>query len=182
VDFSKDIRSNRIAMVSFCLLCQSFQAEGIVRNYPAVVSPVIQVLLDRNVNILQMPCPESLYGGLEKGLGREPKSYKKYDTQQFRQHCRTFAEQTLLTARALVCHGFEIAAVLGVEFSPSCAVNYQYEGRTVHRKGIYFELLEQLFEAEGITTRFIGVNRRGTQPAVRELHELLEPQLSLRLG
>ena len=86
MNFAKDIRSNRIAMLSFCLTCQSFQAEGIVRNYSAVVSPVVQLLMERNVNIIQMPCPESLFGGLENGLAREPRSYKKYDTQRFREH------------------------------------------------------------------------------------------------
>jgi len=184
MEFGKDIRSNRVALLPFCLLCQAYQAEGIVRKFPAVVTPVIAFLATHDVNMLQMPCPESLYGGLGTGLGRKPRSFAQYDTPEFHEHCRCLAQEMTSTARTLVSHGFEITAVLGVEFSPSCAVNLQYVGHAVRRAGIYMSCLMEQFAESELKTSFMGVNRRGVGAAVDRLSRIVatrtEHSLELR--
>jgi len=181
VNSSKDIRSQRVAFVPFCLVCQAFQAEGIVRNHPAIVKPILQVLMENDINIIQMPCPESLFGGLEHGLGRRPQSHRKYDTPEFREFCGSLADGVLHTVKALLNKGLQVVAILGIEYSPSCAVNYQFEGRTVHRQGIFIRLLGERLQAEGTNIPFVGINRRGVRPAEQKLKELLSPQLGLGL-
>jgi len=165
----KDIRSNRVVLISFCLLCQAYQAEGIVRDHPAAVKPVLDVLLDRDVNMVQLPCPETLFSGLR----RQPAGFGFYDTPEFRRHCSDLAEGILQTVRTMTDGGLQILAVIGVEFSPSCAVKYQYSGRLVKRRGLFMEALDTCLTGAGYGIPLVGVTRHGTGPAVRELVRLL---------
>lgn len=171
--FAEDIRSKRVSFLAFCLLCQAFQARGIVRKFPAIVTPVLELLERKQVNVIQMPCPEGLFGGLEVGLRRQPKSYRRYDTPDFREHCANLAQGVVETACSLVECGLIVTTIVGVEYSPSCAVSYQYEGRTVHRRGIFMQELEKGLERVDLDVPFIGVTRRGVRPALRHLHEVL---------
>lgn len=178
---STDLRSRTVAMLPFCMICQAFQAQGIVRRHPAIVKPVLEVLVDNDVNLIQMPCPESLFGGLENGLIRNRQGYRRYDTPEFRAFCAPLVEQTVHTICTLTSRGFKVVAILGIEYSPSCAVEYQYEGRTVHRPGIFTELLADALEEHGLDIPFVGVNRRGPGRAVGRLRKLLEPEQSIVL-
>jgi len=66
-----DERSKKFIFIPFCLICQAFQAQGIVRyGYSAVIKPIIDEILRLNINIIQMPCPESQLGGYERSLKR----------------------------------------------------------------------------------------------------------------
>ncbi len=100
-----DIRSRRFVFVPFCLLCQAFQAKGIAKRYAANIGPVARLLLDRDVNIIQMPCPESGLGGYARGLGREPRSYDGYDTARFRKHCDRLAREVAEMAEGMAANG-----------------------------------------------------------------------------
>ena len=179
---NKDIRSRKVVFIPFCLICQGVQAQGIVKEYAAVIKPVVQELLKHDVNLIQMPCPESQFGGYEIGLDRVPKGRTSYDTPEFRQLCEKLGSQVTQMIQALRAKNFEIIAILGVEYSPSCAINYQFEGRTVHQKGLFTEVLQKQLEQEGISIPFVGVNRRGTGPAIEELRQLLNTQLTLDLS
>ena len=63
-----DIRSYRCVFVSHCLLAQGIMADGIVRHFPGPVRPVLEFCLEHDLNIMQMPCPESRCSA--GGLGR----------------------------------------------------------------------------------------------------------------
>lgn len=171
-----DIRSGRIALVPFCLLCQTYQARGIVRDYPAVILPVVSFLAEAGVNIIQMPCPESLYGGLSKSLSRPTHGWRAYDVPEFREHCAGLARGVVETAIALIENGLSIAVVLGIEFSPTCAVTYQFAGGVQRREGIFMALLRSGLADAGISAPQIGINRSNIRPALCRLHEALETQ------
>jgi len=137
--------------------------------------------MDNDINIIQMPCPESTFGGLENNLRRKPKSYAKYNTPEFREHCLMLVDQVIQTMSALLNNGLSIIAVLGIEYSPSCAVNYQYSGYTVHQQGIFLQLLQTKVRSKEWDVPFVGVNRRGVNPAIKKLKEILNKQLEMAL-
>jgi len=172
----EDIRSRRFAFVSFCLICQAFQAQGIVKKFPAIIKPVTDILTGSHINIIQMPCPESTFGSLDDSLIRQPQGYQRYNTPVFRAHCEGIAGQMVVTMKSLIQKGYEVVVIIGIENSPSCAVNYQWEGRTVHRSGVFTQVLHERLLAESLLIPFVGVNRYGTGPAEKALMEILKPQ------
>ncbi len=127
-----------------------------------------------------MPCPESQLGGYENGLKRGPKSISKYDTPEFRKVCQHSASEVTEMIKAILNNDYEIVAILGIEFSPSCSIKLQYSNKGVfHQPGIFIKSLKNQLAAEKIDIPFLGINRRGMKKSLRELKELLSQQKNL---
>lgn len=168
-----DVRSKRCVFVSHCILAQGVMAEGVVKKFPAMVKPVIQFCLDHDINIMQMPCPETLCAS--GGLGRSPHGKKWYEQRGLRETSREIAVGQAEYMRRLADGGFAILAVIGVELSPACAVNYLNRGPSLQRaEGIYVEELKDAMKVQGLEAiRFIGVHQRWGKKLMRELDEML---------
>lgn len=180
---NEDIRSREFVFVPFCLICQAFQAKGIVRyGWRGVLKPVVEELILQDINLIQMPCPESQYKGYEKGLQRKPKGIEYYDTINFRRLCDELTSETIIMMKAILSNGYKIKAVLGIEYSPSCAVKYQYTGKgTIHRPGIFIESLKNKLKEENIEIPFVGINRRGIKKSLGDIKEIFQKNRQMTL-
>ncbi|HDZ73215.1 MAG TPA: DUF523 domain-containing protein [Aurantimonas coralicida] len=180
---AEDVRSRRCVFVSHCMLAQCVMAEGVVKQYAAVVKPVVEFCLNNDINIFQMPCPESQCAS--GGLGRAPHGKVWYERNGLRKTSKDIAEGQIAYMQRLRSAGMQILAVIGVEFSPACAVTYLNKGRAIVRdEGIYVEELKTKMSAEGFEVPFIGINARWTKRMAKDLESLLkppaeEPQMSL---
>jgi len=170
-----DQRSKKFIFIPFCLICQSFQAKGIVRfGFSATIKPVIEEILKHDVNIVQMPCPETQLSGLE----REPKSFDDYNTEEFISLCDKLTDQVVEQIKAILSKNFQVMAILGMEYSPSCSVSLQYTNKgTVKKPGHFIAYLKKKLEQERIQIPFVGINRRGIKPSVERVRDVLENKL-----
>jgi len=172
----EDNRSKQFVLVPFCVLSQAFHAKGLVKyDWGGVVKPIVQTLMEFDVNIIQMPCMETLFmGGPSKGLNREPKGMKHYDTEEFREACREKAEEVIEQIEGIFENGYEVSAILGMEYSPSCAVKVQYPPRKDQtNRGIYMQELIGMVEERGLDIPVLGINRRGIGPTIKRLEDIL---------
>jgi len=169
-----DKRSKKIIFVPFCVLCQAFQAEGIVKGeWSSSIGPIINLIMQRDINIIQMPCPESSFNGYESGLGRKPAGLKYYDVEEYREHCKTIAKNVIEMIKGIKAQNYLIEAILGIEMSPSCAVSYIYSNKGMQkRKGVFFESLEQMCIEEKLDIPFVGINRKSTRKAMENLERI----------
>lgn len=81
----------------------------------------LSALLEKKIDILQLPCPEfTLYGPLRWGHVRE-----QLDNTFFRGHCRRILEPAVEQIAEYAAHPelFELLGIVGVDGSPSCGVN-----------------------------------------------------------
>ncbi|HEX8481143.1 MAG TPA: hypothetical protein VF650_04495 [Allosphingosinicella sp.] len=169
-----DRRSRRCVFVSHCMLAQCVMAEGVAKQYAAIVKPVLEFCLRHDINIFQMPCPETQCAS--GGLGRSPHGKAWYERNGLRDTSRTIAEGQLAYMQRLRDAGMQIMAVIGVDFSPACAVNYLNKGRAIVRdEGIYVEELKAGMAARGFEVPFIGINARWSKKMAADLERLLEP-------
>ena len=104
-------RSNKFIFVPFCALAQGVRASGIVRKYPAIVNPVLELLMYMNINIIQMPCPELFFDGWQ----RRPCQKNRYDRPENRRVCREVAGGVVKMAQMCQTNGKEVCAILGIE-------------------------------------------------------------------
>ena len=168
-----DVRSKYCVFVSHCMLAQCVMANGVVKQFPGPVKPVLQFCLDNDINIMQMPCPETLCAS--GGLDRDPHGKKWYEENGLRETSREIAIGQVRYMRDLTDHGFVILAIIGVDFSPACAVNFLNKGRTMYRgQGIYIEELRCALEEHGLQIRLVGVCQRWHKKLERELSEMLD--------
>ena len=167
-----DLRSQRCVFVSHCLLAQGIMAQGVVKKYPSLVRPIVQFCLDNEVNIFQMPCPESQCPA--GGLVRNPHGKQWYENRGLRIIAREIAQGQVSYMAKLIEEGFEVLAVIGVDFSPACGVNYLNQGYRIYAdQGIYVEELKKCLRARKIECAFVGVNQRWEKKLSRDLQNLL---------
>ncbi|NQV13357.1 MAG: DUF523 domain-containing protein [Parcubacteria group bacterium] len=173
-------RSKRFVFVPFCLLCQGVRATGIVRHYPAVVEPVVSLLTKLNINIVQMPCPELIFDSFH----RKPCQKPKYDNPQNRAVYAKLAKEVVDRMAELQQNGCSVEAILGIDFSPSCAVNLltgKYPRRRVKGKGIFIEELERELHRLQVKPSMVGVELYQIKRTLKRLREVLERSKQLCL-
>ena len=154
-----DARSHRCVFVSHCLLAQGIMAQGVVKKYPAMVRPLIEFCLDHDINVFQMPCPEGTCPA--GGLIRQPHGKRWYEDNGLRAVAREIAREQVGHMKTLVDGGYEILAIIGVEFSPACAVNYLNRGLSIYAdQGIYVEELKKCLKGNDLDIPFVGVHQR----------------------
>lgn len=168
-----DNRSKKFIFVPFCLMAQAYQAQGIVKyDWKGTIKPIMQLLIDNEINIIQMPCAESLY---KNSLIREPKGLFKYDTEEFNNHCNDLAETVFNEINNIINSGYEVIAILGIEHSPSCCINYIYTNNGMEkRKGLFIDKLFKRLQKENIEIPMIGINRKYLNKSIKELKLIIE--------
>lgn len=165
-------RSKRYVIVPFCLMAQGIRAQGIARKFSSSIKPVTDLLMKYDVNIIQMRCPELYFDGFI----RQPCGKDHYDNFHNRKICQQVAEKEVELMKMLKDHDHEIVAVLGINFSPSCAVDY-LSGRPPNRKkgkGIYIEELDKVMRKEKIyNIPFIGISIYRIEETINALKKVL---------
>ena len=171
-----DNRSQEIVFLPACAICQAFMARGIVKqNWHGVIKPLLRLLLDYDLNLVQMPCPESCFGGVSTGLQRGPKGYSAYNKRSFKDHCRGLADDMVALIRAFHENGYRVVCILGIENSPSCAVWLQRSRRGVKEQpGIFMGMLREGLDCKGLRIPMVGINRRAITHSVEEVRSLLQ--------
>ena len=168
----EDNRSKQFIFIPFCLMAQAYQAQGIVKyDWKATIKPIMNLLIDSDINIIQMPCIETTY---KNGLIRKPQGISKYNTKDFNEHCESLAEEIFLTIKNIKNAGYKIIAIMGIEQSPSCCINYIYTNHGMEkRKGLFMEKLFLKLKNENIEIPMIGINRKYIKKSLNELNEII---------
>jgi predicted secreted protein len=110
-----DARARKVAFVSHCVLNQNAKVGGIAQ-YPAAIRPVVDLLLQHDVGIYQMPCPEMLY----LGAMRWSQVRDQYNSPMFRRHVLGLATQVLDQAEDYRRSGYQVIGFIMIDGSPVC--------------------------------------------------------------
>lgn len=167
----QDNRSKHFVFVPFCLLSQAYQAQGIVKyEWKSSIKPIVELLLDNDINIIQMPCTESSFNN---SLVREPMGLSKYNNKEFNDHCEKLATQVADEIKNIIASDYKVIAILGIEQSPSCCVNYIYTNHgNENRKGLFIEKLYEKIKDYNIP--IIGINRKYINKSLNQLKSIIE--------
>lgn len=163
-------RSKKFIFVPFCLMAQAYQATGIVKyEWKSTIKPIVQLLIDNNINIIQMPCSEATFNN---SLIREPKGLSKYDTEAFNKHCQQQAASVIAEIKKITNAGYEVIAIMGIEHSPSCCVNYIYTNKgNEKRQGLFIGKIYEGIKDYNIP--IIGINRKYIKKSLMELEKII---------
>ena len=166
-----DNRSKKFVFIPFCLIAQAYQAQGIVKyEWKSSIRPFVDLLLEYNINIIQMPCAETEF---KNSLIREPKGITKYNTKEFNEHCKILANKVTNQIKNLIKSNYEIVAILGIEQSPSCCVNYIYTNKGMEKRmGLFMQKLYE--DVKELNIPIIGINRKYINKSLKELKKVLE--------
>ena len=116
-DTVDDARSGRLIFISHCLLNQNACVRGLA-SQPAAIRELIDLLLDNDVAIYQMPCPEvTYYGSMRWGQVK-----KQYASPMFRKHCLNIAEQLCDQVQTYRDNDHEVIGFVMRDGSPTCGL------------------------------------------------------------
>ena len=155
-----DARSRKLAVVAHCLLNQNAKVAGLA-GYPGVFLPLANMLCDKEVGIIQLPCPELEHLGPNRPLGTDTR--EQYETPEYRHTCRRLAARVVSQLSAYRSAGYCVACVLGVEGSPSCSVLHvprldgNRERVILPGKGVFMEILSSELETANLEVPMIGI-------------------------
>jgi len=157
-EWTGDTRSFKVIFLSHCMLNQNARFVD-VADFPAMFEELLEFLREKQVGIIQMPCPE-LYC---LGLGR-------FDVRPGLEHPRGMArlermiDDIVFTIREYRFQGFTVVGILGKEGSPACGVTETWlDDRHQPGEGVFIRELKKRLQAEkpDIPVRGVADFRQG---------------------
>lgn len=175
-----DGRSKKVVLIAHCLLNQNAISDG-TAVFPAAFREVIRTLLDGEVGIVQLPCPELCCLGLDRGNADGAASPVVVENTRIRNEMqKADAHRTLMALVDYVMHqileydkhGFAVLGIIGANRSPNCGVETTSDrDREVVGKGLFMEELSRRLAAAHLDIPMLGI--KGTDDVVEKVKSLL---------
>ena len=167
-------RSNKIIVVSHCILNSNAKV-GPLAEYPGVLRSVMDDFIKDGIGIVQLPCPESSY----LGINRWGMCYEQYDQPKFRRHCRNILKPSVDQLEAFTAAGYDILGVIGADGSPNCGVTKIPSGltggvirdtKTVEAQlkkfqyldgtGVFMGIFKDMLSERNISIKFMAIDEK----------------------
>ena len=177
-----DKRSKKIIFLSHCILNQNSISDG-TADFPGTNNEVLKLLIRSDAGIVQMPCPELLCLGLDRGNIHGSESPIVVENSRIRKLLSSAA--SVKKIKDLVNHlivqmdeykknGFEISGIVGINRSPSCGVDTtSMNNKEVAGEGVFIKALREEMEKRNINTKIIGIKALETKKAITEIEKIL---------
>lgn len=130
------VRNKRIIYISHCILNQNSVIKNWERSESSFKS-ILKVLLENDVSIVQLPCPEKNF----LGLNRKPKTKEEYSTKDYRKICLELSKEVIFDMEEYIKNDYKILGIIGINKSPSCDIN--------DNRGIFMEELFCIINEKG---------------------------------
>ena len=126
-----DGRSRRVVFLAHCLLNQNAISDG-TAEVPAAHREILRLILDAQVSVAQMPCPELCCLGLDRGDPKGGERPVEAENTRIRRamgqpeasaRLRELTDQVVWQIREYQKRGFAVLGIVGVDRSPCCGVN-----------------------------------------------------------
>lgn len=134
------LRSNKVILVSHCVLNQNAVVRPLARSNGAFKT-IIELLMDNGYGIVQLSCPETLMGG----MNRPPMTKIEYDTPDYLALCSSLAERDVEIVHKFMYGNIIIAGIIGIDQSPTCSqINEEGHFMIALRKYPFLETLPKI--------------------------------------
>ena len=176
----EDCHSRRVIFLAHCLLNQNSISDG-TAVYPAAFKDVLRLLMEADIGVVQLPCPELCCLGLDRGDERGAERPVTAENTRIRRELQrgeparrleALVGYTMYQIEEYRRHGFEILGIVGVNRSPSCGVETTSDNDAeIPGMGLFMgRLAERLAEA-GASVPMLGL--KAADDAASRLKALL---------
>jgi len=177
----KDSRSGRVVFLIECLLNQNARDMG-AATCPAANRQLVDLLLQNDVGMAQILCPEMACLGFERTRPAGTSIRSALDRPNVQNHCHLLARQTADRIEDYRSHGVEVLAILGGnEASPGCAVHsggaMALPGVLRPDSGVFIQALATELAQRGVVVPFRGIRDADEESLMQDI-AWLRAQLS----
>ena len=178
----QDARSRKVVFVSHCMLNQNAISDG-TADFPAANREIISLLLEHDVGIVQMPCPELLCLGLDRGdvhggertvIVENTRIRGALQMPEAARKLRPLVEQVVYQMEQYQQNGFTVLGVVGINRSPSCGIETtSAHDEEVAAMGVFIAALRAELDARDNPLPMVGIKANETARAVETVRRLL---------
>jgi predicted secreted protein len=177
-----DKRSKKLLLIAHCVLNQNVKIDRCA-YYPGVIKEVTQILIDSNVGLLQMPCPELFCLGLDRQVdpvavttveSEDTRVAARMREDAARARCADMVRDLVYQLAEYQKNGFELVGVVGINGSPTCGVETTWSNnREEHGAGVFIQMLNEECRRRGICLPMQGLKAYEPQKATAVIMDLL---------
>lgn len=177
-----DARSRKLMLVAHCVLNQNSISDG-TADYPGSIKEVLDLLLQSQVGIVQLPCPELHCLGLDRGdvhgaerpvVVENTRIRESMERPEAIRNLRILVAPLVHQIEEYLRHGFTILGIVGINRSPSCGVDTtSMANQEVAGRGVFIEELHKELEIRDINIDWIGIKATETEKALLSIQVLL---------
>lgn len=176
-------RNRKIVLAAHCILNINSKVYGIATE-PAGCGQIVSGLLDNGYGIIQLPCAEQACFG----INRWGQVKNQLNFPAFRSRCYELLKPIVEQVSDFYQNGYEISAVIGLDGSPACGINYTCSGNwggeigegydldskissldKLSEYGVMMEVLSQMLNEAGIATKYLSVDESCPEASSQEL-------------
>lgn len=186
-----DARSKRVILVAHCVLNQNSISDG-TADFPGSDQALVELLLAAKVGIVQLPCPELMCLGLDRGnpdgavcplLVENSRIRRAMERRSAGRRLASLARSVVYQILEYRTHGFDVLGMVGINRSPSCGVETTSRNdREVKGRGAFMEALSAELRRSGVRLRMLGVKASERREAIESLRELVLAGAARRAG
>ncbi len=177
-----DSRGKKVIFIAHCIQNQNSISDG-TADYPGTLEDIMTMLAGNGVGIVQMPCPELICLGLDRGNIRGSNSPVVEENTRIRNMMLTepakckmkeLVQQVIFQVLEYKKFNFEVLGIVGINRSPSCGVdttsicNQEVEG-----KGLFIEALENELHKNQMSLPFLGIRTSKINEAIDSVKRLI---------
>jgi predicted secreted protein len=176
-----DARSKKLILAAHCILNQNSISDN-TADFPGTFREIVDLLLDWNVGILQLPCPELICLGLDRGdihgaerpLIVENTRIRNALNQSYpAQKLKVIVDQVIYQIEEYLKNGFLILGIIGINRSPSCGVeSTSMNDEEVGGMGLFMKALHEELKKRGIHINMIGAKASEKDKSLMRVKEL----------
>ncbi len=177
-----DKRSKKVILVAHCVLNQNAKINACA-YYPGVIREAVKVLLDADVGLVQLPCPEFLYLGLDREIvpgskttieSEDSRVAQRMNEEKSRELCRYIIDNIVYQVNEYRKHDLKIVGLVGINCSPTCGVETTWSEDKEHPgQGIFIKMLSDKLAEKHISIKMVGIKAREPSRAVAAINEML---------
>ena len=178
-----DSRSKKIVLVSHCLLNQNSISDG-TADLPSAVEKITSLIQMKNVGIIQMPCPELMSLGLDRGdhagVSREvvvenSRIRSELEKPENRTKLQSLVDGLVFQIKQYKTNGFDIKGVIGMNRSPSCGVTTtSRDDDEVAGEGVFIEMLKSQLSDQDLDINVVGIKTSEYSESIKQVQNLLQ--------
>lgn len=175
-----DGRSKKIVFVAHCLLNQNSISDG-TAVYPAAFKDIVDLFLNADIGIIQMPCPEFYCLGLDRGnvhgadspvVVENTRIRREMKEDEANKKLRKLADYVVQQILEYDKFGFEIIGIIGANRSPNCGVDTTSDNNEeISGMGLFIEEISCQLSKVNISIPMIGL--KGNDNIIERLQQLL---------
>ena len=178
-----DTRSKKLLLIAHCILNHNAKLAGWA-YYPGAITNIAHILIDSGYGIIQIPCPELLYLGLDRGCAEGTNTTDgKVDTEighrmndnRGKGLCRKLLEDIFFQVEQYRKHGFETVGIICSNGSPTCGVETTWaDDKKISGPGVLIQLLQEGLKQRGMHVRATGIKAYDPDRALTIVTEFLD--------